>query len=141
MIEITCMSDIEKLNKPNIPIMFKNYIQDYLSEMLLRFDCDNLSNLGSIFVLEEETELEKYSPSNASQFLNIGLIIENNKSLNITQLFFFEKSYTKIVFVDSSIIENYVNKNSAKGGINNGLFFGRVRRYICNARSSRKNYK
>ena len=29
MIEITCMSDIEKLNKPNIPIVFKNYIQDY----------------------------------------------------------------------------------------------------------------
>ena len=116
MIEITCMSDIEKLNKPNIPIVFKNYIQDYLCEMLSRFDCDNLSNFGSIFVLENECELETYSLSNASQFMNIGLIISNNETLDVTQLFFFEKSYAKIIFVDSSIIENYVNKNSAKVG-------------------------
>ena len=116
MIEITCMSDIEKLNKPNIPIMFKNYIQDYLSEMLLRFDRDNLSNLGSIFVLESEKELEHFSPLKVSHFINVGLMTGNNKSLNITQLFFFEKSYTKIVFVDNSIIENYVNKNSEKVG-------------------------
>ena len=116
MIKITCMDDIEKLNNPNIHCIFKRYVEDYLKEMLLRFDCDNLSNLGSIIVLEKETELEKYSPSNASQFLNVGLMTGNNKSLNITQLFFFEKSYTKIVFVDNSIIENYVNKNSEKVG-------------------------
>lgn len=116
MIEVSCMSDIEKLNKPNIPIVFKNYIQDYLCEMLSRFDCDNLSNFGSIFVLENECELETYSSSNASQFMNVGLITENNKPLNITQLFFFEKAYAKIVFADSSIIENYINKNSTKVG-------------------------
>lgn len=109
MIEVSCMSDIEKLNKPNIPIVFKNYIQDYLCEMLSRFDCDNLSNFGSIFVLENECELETYSLSNASQFMNVGLITENNKTFNITQLLFFEKSYAKIVFVDSSIIEKYIN--------------------------------
>lgn len=116
MIEITCMSDIEKLNKPNIPTVFKKYIEDYLRTMLSRFECNNLSNFGSIFVLENESELDSYSPTNASQFMNVGLITENNKNLNITQLFFFEKSYAKIVFVDSSIIENYVNKNSAKVG-------------------------
>lgn len=115
MIEVSCMSDIEKLNKPNIPTELKKYIEDYLSEMLLRFECDNLSNFGSIFVLENECELETYSLSNASQFLNVGLIT-NNGTLNVTQLFFFEKSYAKIVFVDSSIIENYVNKNSEKVG-------------------------
>lgn len=114
MIEITCMSDIEKLNKPNIPIVFKKYIQDYLCEMLSRFDCDNLSNFGSIFVLENECELETYSLSNASQFMNIGLIISNNKTFDVTQLFFFEKSYAKIIFVDSSIIENYTNQNTVK---------------------------
>lgn len=114
MITITCKNDIEKLNKPNIPYEFKKYIEDYLNEMLLRFDCDSL-NLGNIFVLENESELETYSPSNASQFLNVGLIT-NNGTLNVTQLFFFEKSYAKIVFVDSSIIENYVNINSAKVG-------------------------
>ena len=115
MIELTCKKDIEKLNKPNISYEFKKYIEDYLNEMLLRFDCDNL-NLGSIFVLENEWELEAYSPTNASQFMNVGLIKPDNETINITQLFFFEKSYTKIVFVDSSIIENYVNKNSAKVG-------------------------
>lgn len=114
MIEITCMNDIEKLNKSNIPIVFKNYIQDYLSTMLSRFECNNLSNFGSIFVLENECELETYSPSNASQFLNVGLITENNKTFNITQLFFFEKAYAKIVFIESSIIEKYIN--SAKVG-------------------------
>ncbi len=116
MITITCKNDIEKLNKPNIPCVFKKYIEEYLNELLLRFECNDLSKFGKIFVLENESELETYSPSNASQFLNVGLITENNKTFNITQLFFFEKSYTKIVFVDSSIIENYVNKNSAKVG-------------------------
>lgn len=114
MIEITCMSDIEKLNKPNIPIVFKNYIQNYLCEMLSRFDCDNLSNFGSIFVLENECELETYSLSNASQFMNVGLLTSNNEILNVTQLFFFEKAYAKIVFIESSIIEKYIN--SAKVG-------------------------
>lgn len=114
MIEITCMSDIEKLNKPNIPIVFKNYIQNYLCEMLSRFDCDNLSNFGSIFVLENECELETYSLSNASQFMNVGLLTSNNEILNVTQLFFFEKAYAKIVFIESSIIENYTNQNTVK---------------------------
>lgn len=116
MIEITCMSDIEKLNKPNIPIVFKNYIQDYLCEMLSRFDCEKLSKFGSIFVLENECELDIYSPSNASQFLNVGLITENNKTFDFTQLFFFEKSYAKIVFVDDRIIETYRTNKSAKVG-------------------------
>lgn len=116
MITITCKKDIEKFNKPDIPFVFKKYIESYLDEMLRRFECNDLSKFGSIFFLENERELEDYSPSNASQFLNVGLITENNTTLNITQLFFFEKSYTKIVFVDSSIIENYINKNSAKVG-------------------------
>ena len=110
MIKITCMSDIEKLNKPNIPIVFKNYIQDYLCEMLSRFDCNNLSNFGSIFVLENECELETYSPSDASQFMNVGLLTSNNEIFNVTQLFFFEKAYTKIVFANSILIEKYINK-------------------------------
>lgn len=116
MIEITCMSDIVKLNNPNIHYIYKSYIEDYLKEMLLRFDCDNLSNLGSIFVLESEKELEHFSPSKASHFINVGLVTPNNETFNITQLFFFEKSYAKIVFVDSSIIGNYINKNSTKVG-------------------------
>ncbi len=116
MIEITCMSDIEKLNKPNIPAELKKYIEDYLCEMLSRFDCDNLSNFGSIFLIESESELEDYSPSNASQFMNIGLIISNNETLDVTQLLFFEKSYAKIVFVDDRIIENHKTNKSAKVG-------------------------
>ena len=115
MIEITCMSDIEKLNKPNIPYEFKKYIEDYLNEMLLRFDCDNL-NLGSIFVLENESELDIYSPTNTSQFLNVGLITPNNETLNVTQLFFFEEAYTKIVFANSKLIEKYI-KNLKRSDI------------------------
>ena len=111
IITITCKKDIEKLNKPDIPCVFKKYIESYLDEMLRRFECNDLSEFGSIFVLENERELEDYSPSNASQFMNVGLITENNKTLNITQLFFFEKSYARVAFVDSSIIKNYANKN------------------------------
>ena len=116
MITITCKTDIEKLNKSNFPIVFKNYIQDYLSTMLSRFECNNLSNFGSIFVLENESELQIYLPSNASQFLNVGLITESNKTFDFTQLFFFEKSYAKIVFVDDRIIENYKTNKSVKVG-------------------------
>lgn len=116
MIEIVCKNDIGKLNKPDIPCVFKKYIEEYLNEMLLRFECNNLSNFGSIFVLENESELDTYSPSNTSQFLNVGLITDNNKTLNITQLFFFEKSYAKIVFVDDRIIEIYKTNKSAKVG-------------------------
>ena len=116
MIEITCMSDIVKLNNPNIPTVFKKYIEDYLSEMLLRFDCENLSSFGSIFLIESESELDTYAPTNASQFLNVGLITENNKTFDFTQLFFFEKAYAKIVFVDDRIIETYKTNKSAKVG-------------------------
>lgn len=108
MITITCKNDIEKLNKPNIPTIFKKYIYDYLSEMLLRFDCENLSSFGSIFLIESESELDIYSPTNASQFLNVGLITPNNEILNVTQLFFFEEAYTKIVFANSTLIEKYI---------------------------------
>ncbi len=117
MITITCKKDIEKLNKPNIPAELKKYIEDYLCEMLSRFDCDNLSNFGSIFLIESESELEDYSPSNASQFMNIGLIISNNETLNITQLFFFEKAYTKIVFANSILIEKYINQKLKRSDI------------------------
>lgn len=116
MIEITCMNDIEKLNNPNIHYIYKSYIEDYLKEMLLRFDCDNLSNLGSIFVLESEKELEHFSPSKASHFMNVGLITPNKETLSITQLFFFGEEFTSIVFTDSSIIESYTNKKSTKVG-------------------------
>ena len=105
MIEITCMSDIEKLNKPNIPIMFKNYIQDYLSEMLLRFDCDELSNFGSIFVLENDSELDKTIISNAKYFINLGLITDDKSTLNITQIICTNENKAKIFFVDSSITQ------------------------------------
>ena len=108
LITITCKNDIEKLNKPNIPTIFKKYIYDYFSEMLLRFDCENLSSFGSIFLIESESELDIYSPTNASQFLNVGLITPNNEILNVTQLFFFEEAYTKIVFANSTLIEKYI---------------------------------
>ena len=116
MIKITCKKDIEKLNTPDFPCAFKKYIENYLNEMLLRFDCDNLSNFGSIFVLESEKELETFSPSKASHFINVGLVTPNNETFNITQLFFFEKSYAKIVFVDDRIIENYKTNKSVKVG-------------------------
>ena len=116
MIEITCKKDIEKLNKTDISYVFKTHIEKYLDEMLLRFGCENLSNFGSIFILESEKELETFSPSKASHFINIGLVTPNNETFNITQLFFFEKSYAKIVFVDDRIIENYKTNKSVKVG-------------------------
>ncbi len=116
MIELTCKKDIEKLNKADIPCVFKTHIEKYLDEVLLRFDCETLSNFGSIFVLENENELETFSPSKASHFINVGLVTPNNETFNITQLFFFEKSYAKIVFVDDRIIENHKTNKSAKVG-------------------------
>lgn len=87
MIEITCKKDIEKLNKTDISCVFKTHIEKYLDEMLLRFDCENLSDFGSIFVLESENELEMFSPSKASHFISVGLVTPNNETFNITQLF------------------------------------------------------
>ena len=115
MIEITCMSDIEKLNNPNIHCTYKNYIEDYLKEMLLRFDCGNLANLGSIFVLEDENELKSFSPSSASHVMNVGLIA-NKETLNITQLFFFEKSFARVVFINDVILKKYLKNKSIKVG-------------------------
>jgi len=105
MITITCKNDIEKLNKPNIPSGFKIYIEQYLNEMLLRFDCDNLLNFGSIFVLENDNELDKTIISNAKYFINLGLITDDKSTLNITQIICTNENKAKIFFADSSITQ------------------------------------
>ena len=105
MIEITRMNDTEKLNTPNIHNKYKSYIEDYLKEMLLRFDCDELSNFGSIFVLENDSELDKTIISNAKYFINLGLITDDKSTLNITQIICTNANKAKIFFADSSITQ------------------------------------
>lgn len=83
--------------------------------MLLRFDCENLSTLGSIFVLEDENELKSFSPSSASHIMSVGLITKNG-TINITQLFFFEKSFARVVFINDAILKNYLKNKSIKVG-------------------------
>lgn len=105
VITINCKTDIQKLNKPDIPCVFKNYVDDYLKEMLLRFDCDELSNFGSIFVLENDSELDKTIISNAKYFINLGLITDDKSTLNITQIICTNENKAKIFFADSSITQ------------------------------------
>ncbi len=111
MITINCKTDIQKLNKPDIPCVFKSYIDDYLKEMLLRFDCDNLSNFGSIFVLENDNELDKTIISNAKYFINLGLITDDKSTLNITQIICTNENQAKIFFAESSITQKIFERS------------------------------
>ena len=54
MIKITSKSNLDGLEKIKIPDVFRKYIKEYYNEMLLRFECESLEGLGSIFVLDSK---------------------------------------------------------------------------------------
>ena len=51
MIRLTTKSDLKNLEKNNIHPLIKRYLTDYLEQMLMRFNTDNISKYGSIVFL------------------------------------------------------------------------------------------
>ncbi len=60
MIQVVRKIDLENLNKIKIPKAFHDYVERYFLEMTKRFAVDDLSGIGTVFVIESTEDIEKY---------------------------------------------------------------------------------
>lgn len=114
MIKITSKSNLDGLEKIKIPDVFRKYIRDYYKEMLLRFECESLEGLGSIFVLDSKEEviasklgdfLEKNPP-----YRTVGLTLyDGDNPIFITHILLFINNFAINIFVEEQYID-YLKK-------------------------------
>lgn len=110
MIKITSKSNLDGLEKIKIPDVFRKYIKEYYNEMLLRFECETLENLGSIFVLDSK---EAVIASKLNEFLEknppyrtVGLTLyDGDNPIFITHILLFINNFAINIFVE----EQYIN--------------------------------
>lgn len=110
MIKITNKSNLEGLEKLKIPDVLRKYINKYFEEMLLRFECESLEGLGSIFVLDSKEAviasklgdfLEKNPP-----YRTVGLTLyDGDNPIFITHILLFINNFAINIFVE----EQYIN--------------------------------
>lgn len=111
MIKITNETHLVGLEKLNIPDVFRKYIVNYYNEMLLRFECESLEGLGSIFVLDSEKDVEeskladflaKYSPHRV-----VGLsLYDTDISLNVVHILVVSAGYALNIFAAESLVSD-----------------------------------
>ena len=114
MIKIINKSDLTGLDKLKIPDVFRKYVADYYEKMLLRFECESLEGLGSIFVLDSKEEviasklgnfLEKNPP-----YRTVGLTLyDGDTPIFITHILLFINNFAINIFVEEQYI-NYLKK-------------------------------
>ncbi len=113
MIKITNETNLTELEKLDITDVFKKYIINYYNEMLSRFECENLDNLGSIFVLDSEKDVED---SNLEDFLIkhlphrvVGLTLFDQKiPLEITHILVVSGGYAVNIFVEEKYVSQII---------------------------------
>lgn len=116
MIKLTSVQDLKHLEEnTQLPNAMKEYLKDYVKEMLSRFQSESLENFGSIFVLENFSDAENYtalgfhSPMDTEKarcFLNVALI-ENGTAFGVTQLIFFQDNFATIIFAKDNVLIAY----------------------------------
>ena len=113
MIKITNETNLMELERLNITDVFRKYIVNYYNEMLLRFECENLEGLGSIFVLDSEKDVEdskledfltKYPPHRV-----VGLTLFDEKTpLEITHILVVSGGYAVNIFVEEKYVSQII---------------------------------
>ncbi|MBR3837460.1 MAG: hypothetical protein IKJ74_04855 [Clostridia bacterium] len=101
MISIVKKEELENLNKIKIPDAFRDYVERYFLEMTKRFSVNDLSGIGTVFVIESAEDTKKYG---LEGFLLkhppcrvVGLtLFENNEPLFITHILVAEKGTTAV---------------------------------------------
>lgn len=113
MIKITNETHLVGLEKLNITDVFRKYIVNYYNEMLLRFECESLEGLGSIFVLDSEKDVED---SKLEDFLIkyplhrvVGLtLFDGETPLNITHILVVSGGYAVNIFVEEKYVSQII---------------------------------
>lgn len=114
MIKVEKISDIEELNKENINSLFAVYIQQYLQFFLNEYHCQNMSQFGAFYILNDKTDICKYkemglqkpieeSLSEFTEELIIKNSIEEIKILH--SCFVLNDSYAISVFVQRGLLD------------------------------------
>ena len=110
MIKIIHNPDLEGLEKLKIPDVLRKYIKDYYNEMLLRFKCESLDGLGSIFVLDSK---EAVIASKLDEFIikyppyrTVGLTLyDGDEPIYITHILLFVNGFAVNIFAEERHLE------------------------------------
>ncbi len=122
MIQVVRKADLENLNKIKIPDAFHDYVERYFLEMIKRFDVDDLSGIGTVFVIDSEEDIEKYG---LEAFLLkhppcrvVGMTLyENNEPLFITHILVKETGSAAVnIFAEEKYVQHIIS-NVYKGEV------------------------
>lgn len=103
--------------KSESPEILKSYIRDYYKEMLSRFKCESLEEIGSIFLLDSQEDVDgsklddfliKFPPQRVCEFV---LYDKGNQHINITQVLLNVNGFAVNVFAQQQYLKNIVYKH------------------------------
>ena len=116
MISIVKKTDLDSLNKIKIPKAFREYVERYFLEMTKRFSADDLSGIGTVFVIESAEDIEKYGLE-AFLFKHppcrvVGMTLyENNEPLLITHILVKEMGSAAVnIFAEEKYVQHIISK-------------------------------
>lgn len=115
MVRIISENDLESLKKLSMDDVFKSYIKDYYFEMLKRFNEQDLSKLGSIFVLDSATDVksskfEDFITKNPP-YRTVGITLyDGDIPIYITHiLLFINNGYAVNIFVEEKYVKDIIS--------------------------------
>ncbi|MBE6713053.1 MAG: hypothetical protein E7580_05990 [Ruminococcaceae bacterium] len=122
MISIVKIEEFEKLKRTNIPKAFRDYVERYFLEMTKRFSVNDLSGIGTMFVIESAEDIEKYG---LEAFLLkhppcrvVGMtLFEKNEPLFITHILVKEMDSAAVnIFSEEKYVQHIIS-NVYKGEV------------------------
>jgi len=122
LISIVKIEEFEKLKRTNIPKAFRDYVERYFLEMTKRFSVNDLSGIGTMFVIESAEDIEKYG---LEAFLLkhppcrvVGMtLFEKNEPLFITHILVKEMDSAAVnIFSEEKYVQHIIS-NVYKGEV------------------------
>lgn len=115
MTQIKYKEDLDRLNTTKICDKFKTYINDYYYEMLKRFNEQDLSRRGSIFVIDsaedvKTSKLKDFITKNPP-YRTVGLTLyDGDIPIYITHiLLFINNGYAVNIFVEEEYVKDIIS--------------------------------
>ena len=114
MISIVKKADLENLNRIKISKAFRDYVERYFLEMTKRFLADDLSGIGTVFVIDSVEDIEKYG---LEAFLLkhppcrvVGMTLyDNNEPLLITHILVKEIGTAAVnIFAEEKYVQHII---------------------------------
>lgn len=129
MIKLQNENDLSVLSEKHIHPLICRYLHDYLKQMLLSFRCDDISEYGSIFYLENISDCKQYkfmglsvpinqlSPDFTAKMVLFGENNADNVTHDISQAVYNVRNRALVIFGEPEVIEP-ITIQSIKGSEN-----------------------